>query len=97
MGRFRESEEGKPIDSTGGYQTPAGEWVKFNGVKDLAVYLVTSQETRDTFVERLFQYLVKAAGTSIWSPEVSDLSRSFAAYDFNIKKLMVGDDCGFGS
>jgi cytochrome c553 len=89
VGRFRDVEEGKPIDSSGGYQTPVGEWVKFNGVKDLATYLVSRPETKDTFVERLFQYLVKQPVRAFGPQELADLGRSFAEYDFNIKKLIV--------
>ncbi len=36
VGRFRDEENGKPIDATGGYQTRAGETVKFAGARELA-------------------------------------------------------------
>ncbi len=44
VGRYRDLEGGRAIDATGGYQTPLGEWVNFNGVMDLATYLASSQE-----------------------------------------------------
>jgi hypothetical protein len=89
VGRFRQNENGRAVDSSGGYQTPAGAWVKFDGVKDLADYLVHSQETRDTFAERLFQYLIKQPVRAFGPKEHSSLSDSFAALDFNVQKLVI--------
>src|SRR5439155_15666147 len=42
VGRFRETDNGKPIDSTGFYQTRTGEVVKFTGPRDLAAFLAGS-------------------------------------------------------
>jgi hypothetical protein len=89
VGRYRDLEGERAIDATGGYQTPLGEWVRFNGVRDLATYLVSSDETRDTFVQQLFQYLIKQPVRAYGPQEVSDLGKAFAGYDFNIKKLIV--------
>lgn len=89
VGRYRDAEEGRTIDSSGGYQTPVGEWIKFDGVKDLATYLVSSTQTRDTFVEQLFHYLIKQPARAFGQDEVSALGRAFAGYDFSVKKLIV--------
>ncbi len=59
VGRFRDKEQGKPIDATGAYQTRTGEMVKFRNVRDLARYLADCEETHESFVEQLFHYLVK--------------------------------------
>jgi cytochrome c553 len=89
VGRFREVENGRNIDSTGGYQTPVGDWVKFGGVKDLALYIVRSREARDTFVERLFQNLVKQPIRAYGPDEAARLSELFTRNDFSVKKLIV--------
>ena len=59
VGRFRDKENGQPIDATGTYQTRTGEVVKFTGVRDLATFLAGSEETHEAFVEQLFHHLVK--------------------------------------
>jgi hypothetical protein len=89
VGRYRDAEVGRTIDSSGGYQTALGDWIKFNGVKDLAAYLVSSERTRDTFVEQLFHSLVKQPVRAFGPEEVSTLGQAFAEYDFNIQKLIV--------
>jgi cytochrome c553 len=89
VGRYRDAEVGRTIDSSGGYQTAVGDWIKFNGVKDLATYLVSSERTRDTFVEQLFHSLIKQPVRAFGPEEVSALGRAFAEYDFNIQKLIV--------
>ena len=45
--------------ASGGYRTRNGDLVKFNGVRDLANFLADSEETRSTFVEQLFHYMIK--------------------------------------
>src|SRR5439155_3412263 len=59
VGRFRVQEKGRPIDSTGSYQTRTGEIVRFSNVRELAAFLARSEETHEAFVEQLFHYLVK--------------------------------------
>ncbi len=89
VGRFRDIENGRTIDSTGGYQSPTGDWIKFGGVKDLADYIVRSREARDTFVERLFQNLVKQPIRAYGPDEATRLSELFTRNDFSVKKLIV--------
>ena len=36
VGRFRDKDNGKPVDATGGYQTRAGKTVAFTGARELA-------------------------------------------------------------
>jgi cytochrome c553 len=87
VGRFRGEEAGKSIDTSGGYRTRNGEWVKFGGVRDLASFLADSEETRSAFVEQLFQYLIKQPIRAYGSAALPDLRNSFAANGFNIRKL----------
>ena len=59
VGRFRNEELGKPVVSTGSYRTRTGDVAQFNGVRDLAGYLVNSPETHAAFVEQLFHAMIK--------------------------------------
>lgn len=52
VGRFRDREAGKPIDSTGAYTALTGETIKFDGVRSLAERLASSDEVHRSFVRR---------------------------------------------
>jgi mono/diheme cytochrome c family protein len=89
IGRFRDKEDGKPVDTTGGYQTRSGELVKFAGVRDLATFLAGSEEVHEAFVEQLFHSLVQQPVRAYGPQELADLRRSFEAGGFSVRRLMV--------
>ena len=87
VGRYRERDNGKPVDSTGTYQTRAGEPVTFRGARDLAEFLVKTNEVPASFAERLFHHLAQQP-TQAYGPVTLDrLREGFAASGFNIRKL----------
>ncbi len=88
VGRARDVENGQPVDSTGSYTNRAGGVVKFSGPRDLAQYLVGSEEAHAAFVEKLFQHLVKQPVLAYGPRTLPDLVRSFETNQFNIRKLM---------
>jgi cytochrome c553 len=87
LGRFRDREQGRPIDTKGGYLTRAGKRVSFAGLADLAAFLAASEETHDAFVERLFHYLVKQPLGALPPREVAELRRGFVDNHYNMRKL----------
>ena len=89
VGRFRTEDAGKRIDPSGGYRTRNGDLVKFNGVRDLANFLADSDETRSTFVEQLFHYMIKQPIRAYGPETLPSLRNSFAANAFNIRRLAV--------
>jgi mono/diheme cytochrome c family protein len=89
VGRFRASEDGRPIDASGAYQTRTGEVVRFTGVRDLAAFLSASDEVQDAFVERLFHNLVKQPVRAFGPRTLPDLRQSFVAHRCSIRELMV--------
>jgi cytochrome c553 len=89
VGRFRDAENGKPIDASGGYQTRSGEVVRFNGVRDLAAFLADSPEVHEAFVERVFHHLVKQPVRAYGPSMLDELRTSFAKNGYSIRKLMV--------
>jgi cytochrome c553 len=89
IGRYRDREKGRPIDATGSYETRAGNRVEFDGVAALAAFLAASEETHTAFVQQLFHYLVKQPIRAFGRQELPHLRRSFAANEYNIRKLMV--------
>lgn len=89
VGRFRKEEKGKPVDSSGSYQSKTGETVQFDGPKDLAAYLAASPESHAAFVQQMFHHLVKQPLNAFGGDELATLTKSFEQHDFNIRKLMV--------
>lgn len=89
VGRFRSEERGKPIDSRGVYITRSGREVSFNGVRELAEFLAGDDETHAALTEQLFQYLVKQPVLA-YGPDVRpELTRKFAADQFNLRHLQA--------
>src|SRR5260370_6021434 len=59
VGRYRDKDHDKPIDSTGSYRTRAGNTVTVNGARELAAFIAGSDEAHEAFVEQLFHYIVQ--------------------------------------
>ena len=89
IGRYRDRENGRPIDATGSYETRVGNRVEFDGVASLASFLTASEETHTAFVQQMFHYLVKQPIRAFGPQELPTLRRAFAANQYNIRKLMV--------
>jgi Protein of unknown function (DUF1588)/Protein of unknown function (DUF1592) len=88
-GRFRETERNKPIDSSGYYTTRSGQNVKFSNGRELAEYIVTSEDAHQAFVRRVFQHFVKQPPAA-YGPEVLDrLTKKFVDRQFNVRALLV--------
>jgi hypothetical protein len=80
---------GKPVDSTGSYETRTGDRVKFDGARELAAFLAKSEETHNAFVQQLFHYLVKQPIRAFGRTELVDLRGTFNSSGYNIRELMV--------
>lgn len=89
IGRFRQAEKDRPIDDTGSYLTQAGEEVRFDGPRELARFLASSDEAHDAFVEQLFNYAVKQPVGAYGPDRLAELRRSFAGNGYDVRKLLV--------
>jgi hypothetical protein len=89
VGRYRELERDKRVDDSATYQDRSGTRIDLHGPRDLAEYLAGSGDSHTAFVEQLFHHLVQQP-VQAYGPETLDaLRESFAAHDFNIRKLAV--------
>ena len=88
VGRFRTTENKKPIDATGEYTTAEGEVIRISGARDVARYAASSDEAQRAFVKQLFQHMVKQAPDAYGEKTLDDLARYFATSEFHIRKLM---------
>jgi len=89
VGRFREKDNNKQVDSTGSYLSRTGKVVNFSGVRDLAKFLAGNEEVHAAFVEQLFHHLVKQPVRAYGSNTLPSLRESFTRNEFNIRKLAV--------
>ncbi len=89
VGRYRETDNDKPVDSTGTYRTRAGKEVSVKNARELAEFLTRSDEAQAAFVEQMFHALVQQP-VQAYGPSTLDVLRhSFTADGFNIRKLAV--------
>src|SRR5262249_43739143 len=89
VGRYRDKDNGKPVDATASYQARDGKTVRVNGVRELAAFLAGSPEAHAAFVEQLFHHLVQQPAQAYGPNTLDDLRRSFEANKFNIRKLAI--------
>ena len=89
VGRFRQEENGRPVDASGFYQQVSGDKPEFNGVRELAEFLAGSSEAHAAFSERLFQYAVKQPVQAYGLGKREQLRQLFVENEFNINKLLV--------
>lgn len=88
IGRYRELEKNHPVDATGSYLTQAGAIEKFQGVKDIANFIATSDESHTAFVKQLFHHTVKQSIFAYGPTELATLEQDFKKSNFNIRQLL---------
>jgi Protein of unknown function (DUF1588)/Protein of unknown function (DUF1585) len=89
IGRYRERDRDQPIDATGSYLTQSGEVEKFSGMKDLAEFVASSDESQTAFVKQLFHHTVKQPILAYGPNRLHELQQDFVKDEFNIQKLLV--------
>jgi hypothetical protein len=87
VGRWRTSDNNKPVDTKSEYTTVEGQTLKVQNARDVANFAVNSESSHRAFVTQVFQHLVKQ-NPSAYGPDVIDQLRSqFAEDNFNIQNL----------
>jgi len=89
IGRLRDTDNGKPVDTSGEYRKVSGETVHFGGVGDLAKYIADSPEAHSAFVEKLFQNLVKQPIRAYGDRQLPELQSYFEQNQCSIRKLVL--------
>lgn len=88
-GRFRVKERGKDVDTSGQYTTREGRQVDFAGPRDLAEFLVSSDDAHRAFVNRAFQHFVKQPIAAYGADRLNELTQAFRESGFRIRNLLV--------
>jgi hypothetical protein len=89
VGRYRDKDNGKPVNPVGGYQARDGKAVKVTGARELAAFLSASPEVHAAFAEQLFHHLIQQPVRAYGPTALDELRRSFAASGFHIRKLAI--------
>jgi Protein of unknown function (DUF1592)/Protein of unknown function (DUF1588)/PA14 domain/Cytochrome C oxidase, cbb3-type, subunit III len=89
VGRFRMTENKKPINAAADYTTNEGEVVKLSGARDLAEHTASSAEARRGFVRHLFHYMVKNEPALYGADTLQHLDSTFEQSGTHIRKLAV--------
>ncbi len=88
VGRFRQQDNGKPVNTSGRYIDRDGNETEFAGARALTQFLVQNAETQTAFAEQLFQYLTKQPAQAFGQETLSELRQSFEKNNFNIQQLL---------
>lgn len=89
VGRYRQEDNGKPVDATGSYRTRSGKLIEVRGARALAEYLVQSDEAHTAFVEQMFHHLIQQPVRAYGAETLAELQKTFAAGDFDMRRLAV--------
>lgn len=84
IGRYRTTEQGKPIDLSGNL-----DGTDFNGGVELGRLIAEKPETAKCMVRNLYRYGTGHVESSKESLVLSGLSENFVANDFNLRDLML--------
>lgn len=87
VGRLREKDNAKPIDSTGWYIARDGKKIVFENARDLGEYLATSRDTHRAFTEHLFHHLLKQPTRAYGADTLDQLTDYFEKNSLNMQKL----------
>jgi hypothetical protein len=89
IGRFRNTENQKPIDASGWFVTRSGDTVTFKAPQELAKFLADSDEGQEAFVARLFHHVVRQPILAYGPNKLTELRKVFADQDCNMRRLLV--------
>lgn len=90
IGRFRTSENNRPVDSRGSFESrTTGKVIPFAGPQALAEFAAATPEVYAAFAEQLFHHLVKQPVRAYGENQLQQLRDSFRGMEYNMRKLMV--------
>ena len=89
VGRFRQEENGRPIDAVSDYLTDDNRKVRLAGARDVAEFAITSEQANHAFIEQLFHHVVQQPIRAYGAQTPDALRDSFIASGYNLQKLLV--------
>ena len=89
IGRMRETEMGRPINTTSEYLTADGDTVRLASAGDLARHAAASPSAQKGFIEMLFNQVAKQPIPAYGSGVLNRLRVDFVTSGFNVKFLLA--------
>ena len=89
VGRWRDTDNGKPINTISDFYDDNGEKVPIAGPKDVAEFAIGSESARQAFVHRLFNHMVKQPIAANSSAGLQFLEKRFSENGYSIRNLVV--------
>ena len=87
IGRWRQTEQNKPIDPASDFLDDQGRTVRLKGARDVAKFAVGSDLARRAFVRQLFEYTVHRDPLALGPGTLDQLDTAFAQQHLHIRKL----------
>jgi hypothetical protein len=88
-GRFRRTEEGRPIHAAGDYVVDDERTVRLSGARDVAEFALANPASLEAFIEQLCHHLIKQPALAYGTDLLPALRATFVASGYNLRKLMV--------
>jgi hypothetical protein len=88
VGRFRTTENEKPIDPVSEYLTDEGEKVRLAGARDVAQFAIGSEQAHNAFIQEMFHHVVKQPVEAYGKGTLARLHESFVKSDFDMTQLL---------
>lgn len=88
-GKFRNEENKKQINASGSYTDRNGKQDSFNGARELADYLATSEDCHRAFVEAAFEHFVKQPIAAYGIETADEITKSFRDSGYSIRELLI--------
>jgi hypothetical protein len=89
VGRWRTTDNNKPVDSKAEYTTVEGRTVEVAGARDIADYAASDESAHRAFITHLFHHMLKQDPAAYGGGTVDQLSAEFVKDNFHIRHLLV--------
>ncbi|NBR05210.1 MAG: DUF1592 domain-containing protein [Planctomycetes bacterium] len=87
VGRLREKDNSKLIDSSGWYVARDGKKIAIENAQGLGQYLASSPDAHRAFAEQMFHHLLKQPTRAYGAETLEQLTRYFEKNSLNMRKL----------
>ncbi|MGI8604759.1 MAG: DUF1592 domain-containing protein [Verrucomicrobiales bacterium] len=89
VGRFRTTDNNKPVNSESEYTTSDGEVIRLRGPRDVASHAAGTESARRGFVRQLFHSLIKQPPAAYGPATLDELDAAFAASGHHMRNLII--------
>jgi hypothetical protein len=89
VGRFRTTENDKPIETAGEYVTDDGDKIRLSSPRDVAQFAIGSEQAHIAFIQELFHHVLKQPVEAYGPDTIEKLHDAFVKSGYNMQKLLV--------